>query len=67
MATAYSLSLSHSPLLTPGQGCHNLLTLNPKEHTPNTEIIMENTVPNESRRLKNPNLQYYYYMLMKQN
>ena len=36
------------------EGCHNLLTINPKEHTPNPEIIMENTVtvPYGSRRLK---------------
>ena len=45
------------------QGCHNLLTINPKKHTPNPEIIMENTAPYGNRRLKNPNL----HMLMKQN
>ena len=34
------------------QGCHNLLTINPTEHTPNPEIIMENTVPYGNKRLK---------------
>ena len=50
------------------QGCHNILTINPKEHTPNPDVIMENTVtaPYGSRRLKNPNIPNLH-MLMKQN
>ena len=48
------------------QGCHNLLTINPKKHTLNPEIIMENTVPYKSRRFKNPNIPNLH-MQMKQN
>ena len=48
------------------QGCHNLLTINPKEQTSNPEIIMENIVPYGSRRLKNPNIPNLH-MLMRQN
>ena len=43
------------------QGCHNLLTINPKEYTPNPEIITENTVPYGSRRLYNPNIPNLLY------
>ena len=39
------------------QSCHNLLMINPRKHTPNPEIFMENTAPYGSRRLKNPNIQ----------
>jgi hypothetical protein len=42
------------------------LTINPEEHTPNPEVIMENTVPYGSRRLRNPNIPNLH-MLMKQN
>ena len=48
------------------QGCHNLLTINPKEHTPNPEIVMENTVPYGSRRLKHLNIPNLH-MLTNQN
>ena len=38
------------------QGCHNHLTINPKERTPNPEIIMETLYLWEQKAKKNPNI-----------
>ena len=43
-------------------GCHNLLTINPKEHTLNPEIIMKNTVPYGP---KNPNILNLHMLMSK--
>jgi hypothetical protein len=48
------------------------LTINPKEHTQNPEVIMEkyNTVPyimGVEGKKKNPNIPNLHIMLMKQN